>query len=151
MIAREQRMHAVAEELWQQTLARDPKADASTLTETLFSVIDVGLRRWIGAEGFASLLSRAIAESVEAHPILAHLPDFGGEPAVDPLITTSHAAAVAPLDPSALHAAVQALLIAMMRRLGDIIGDNMAIRLMEQSGTQAPPGAVGTEPKDLSS
>jgi hypothetical protein len=143
-------MHAVAEQLWQQTLARDPKADASTLTEKLFSVIDVGLRRWIGAEGFASLLSRAIAESVEAHPILARLPDFGGE-AVDPLITTSHAADVAPLDPSALHAAVQALLIAMMRRLGDIIGDNMAIRLMEQSGTQALPGAVGTEPKDLSS
>lgn len=151
MIAREQRMLAVAERLWQQALARDPNADASTLTEKLFAVIDVGLRRWIGAEGFASLLSRAIAESVEAHPILARLPDFGGEPTVDSGITTSHAADVAQLDPSALHAAVQALLIAMMRRLGDIIGDNMAIRLMEQCGTPALSGAVGTEPKDLSS
>lgn len=152
MPARDRRMRTVAEGLWQQTLAREPEADACRVTEMLFTVIDVGLRRWIGAEGFASLLSRAVAETAKAHPILACIPDFGVETAGgDDIAPPRQATDEAQLDPDALREAIQSLLVAMTRRLGDIIGDNMAIRLMEQSGTPAPRGTTTTEPNELSS
>lgn len=150
MPARDRKMRTVAEGLWQQTLAREPGADASRVTEMLFMHIDVGLRRWVGAEGFASLLSRAVAETVETHPILAHIPDFGVEPAAGDDVPPPRDAVDEPrLDPDALREAIQSLLVAMTRRLGDIIGDNMAIRLMEQSGTPAPRGTATTEPNEL--
>jgi hypothetical protein len=54
-------------------------------------------------------------------------------------------------EPLAQREACIALLVTMMRQLGRIVGESMAIRLIEQSGTPGARGVAGPEHNDLSS
>jgi len=132
---------AVARALWAHLEQRSPgrSGDGDTV-DHLLTQVEAGLRRWIGAEGYAALLSRAVAQTVPSHPALANITDLG----ID-----LPANGVAPeVSSSATQDAVIALLVTMMQQLGLIIGEEMAIRLMELSGKPSTRGVAGDETND---
>ncbi len=121
-------MEAVAVRLWDGAgSAHANSDDVLANCERLFTKLEAGLRRRIGAEGYASLLARSVDHVLPLHPALVTVPN----------LVTDEGDVVhgTPVDGPAQRTAVLALLVAMMRQLGGIIGINLAIRLIEQSGT----------------
>jgi hypothetical protein len=144
MTARELTPMAVAIRLWEAataTCAGSP--GAAVVVDVLLVRLESGLRRWIGAEGYAALLSRAVDLLLPAHPALAGIADIGAHP-VEPGIAV-------PDDDEARQQAILALLCTMMQHLGGIIGDNMAVRLFEQTITPRQRGVAGVESNETSS
>lgn len=138
------RERAVAEAVWGSAV-RDvaPTDDVGAVVDRLLTVIEAGLRRWIGAEGYAVLLARAASETLPTRPALAGLADVVTAPPVG-VAATGYTDAET-------RQAVLTLLVTMMRLLGDIIGEDMAIRLVELSGTPSTRGIAGAETNDLPS
>jgi hypothetical protein len=137
MTARELTPMAVAIRLWEAataTCAGSP--GAAVVVDVLLVRLESGLRRWIGAEGYAALL-------LPAHPALAGIADIGAHP-VEPGIAV-------PDDDEARQQAILALLCTMMQHLGGIIGDNMAVRLFEQTITPRQRGVAGVESNETPS
>lgn len=139
----ETRLHDVAVQLWGAAVVAVASEDAPVVSEHLFVHLEAGLRRWIGAEGYASLLSRSLSEVLPMHPALSTIPNL----LVDELELPAHTRADSP----AQRDAILALLTAMMRTLGRIIGENLAVRLIAQSATPSPRGAAGDMNSDTSS
>ncbi len=134
----------VAEQLWARA-EREVNAagDLAGTVDVLLTIVDAGLRRWIGAEGYAVLLSRAVAATLPTAPALMSVADVIDAVPED-TTTVSYTS-------QETKAAVVALLVTMMRQLGGIIGDDMAIRLVELSGKPSPRGNAGAETNDTSS
>lgn len=124
---------AEAERLWH-LAARDalPQNDLHATVELLLRSLDTGLRRWIGAEGYAALLSRAASETLQSAPALAAVTDVFRDQPAPPLSGR--------VEPSDVEAAVKSLIVAMSRHLGAVIGDDLALRLIALS---APPSTRG--------
>ena len=141
MITREPRMEAVAMQMWERAATTmEATDDVRKRGERLFASTEAGLRRWIGAEGYASLLSRAVADVLPEHPALVTIPNV--------ISDETEVSGSMEVDATDQQRAVIALLVAMMRQLGGIIGDNLAIRLIEQSGTPSLRGTAGDEHTD---
>jgi hypothetical protein len=141
MTARDMTPTAVAIRLWEAAAATSTGAPgASVVVDTVLVRVEEGLRRWIGAEGYAALLSRAVDQLLPAHPALAGIADLG--------VRTTTAHVVVPGDDEAGRHAILALLCMMMQHLGGIIGDNMAVRLFEQTITPSQRGVAGVEPNE---
>jgi hypothetical protein len=138
MTAHDMTPMAVAIRLWEAAAEKfpDPHGTPVVVDAVLVSV-EVGLRRWIGAEGFAALLSRAVDHVLPAHPALAGIADLGAR--------TLPVDGVVPDDDEARRHAILALLCTMMQHLGGIIGDNMAVRLFEQTISPSQRGIAGVE------
>jgi hypothetical protein len=129
---------AVAEALWARATADVPADSAVAVrVDRLLTLVEAGLRRWIGAEGYAALLSRAVAETLATTPALATIPDLTPDRA-------SGGAAPSAGD-AETRAAIIDLLVTMMRLLGAVVGEAMAIRLLELSGTPSTRGSAGAE------
>lgn len=146
---RERTPVAVAIRLWDSAAATcADAADTATVIDVVLARLESGLRRWIGAEGYAALLSRAMAHVVPTHPALTRIVDLG-VPGSDSEVAIPDNAA----DDSGAERrdAIIALLSAMMQQLGGIIGDNMAIRLFEQTITPSQRGTAGVESNESSS
>jgi hypothetical protein len=102
-----------------------------------------GLGRWVGTMGYRALLDRALAMARAEHPALRSLSCGGSEPVTTADVRSEGAAEVA--------AGMVALVAALVELLGRIIGEEMAVRLVEQTGIQSEGdrGKVGkrvTEP-----
>lgn len=113
---------------------------AADAADRLLVAVDLGLRRWLGAEGYAALLSRAVRLTLPDHPSLTSLSDLGLEPAADPHL--------APCDAAVLGRAVVALLTSLMVLLGRIIGAELAVRLVQQIDLPSPRGVVSNTSRD---
>jgi hypothetical protein len=84
-----------------------------------------GLTRWVGAEGYRALLGRALQLSLPEYPVLGSFTANGGD--------LAEAAAAARLHgPAELAKGMVALVAAMTDLLGRIIGEEMAVRLIER-------------------
>ncbi len=117
----------VAQQLWANAELDSATADVSITIDKLLTGLEAGLRRWIGAEGYAALLRRAIDHTMPTHPALCRIPDLTAEwSAVRPVVEASS---------QAMREAVIALLESIVHILGGIIGEDMAVRLVELSGT----------------
>ncbi|WP_353265903.1 hypothetical protein [Gemmatimonas sp.] len=146
MSATEDRAHTVARGLWAYAEMRArPTGDAAAIIDTVLTQLESALRRWVGAEGYAALLSRSVALTMPSQPILASIADLGGAEGAPA------GAASPPLDAAASREAVVALLVTMMSQLGAIIGAPMAIHLIELSGTAAPRGLADPDDTDTPS
>jgi hypothetical protein len=97
-----------------------------------------GLGRWIGAQGYRVLLERALSQTRAEHPALGGLSCLAEYEPVT-------AAAVRAQGPGDVAAGLVAFVAALVELLGRIIGDEMAVRLVEQIGTPSPRGVVSTE------
>jgi len=137
------KMVLVAHRLWDATAQHlGDSDDVLVICELLLTRLEARLRRWIGAEGYASLLSRSVAESIHDQPALTTIPNLVADETETAAMTANE---------NEQRDAVLALLVTMMQQLGGIIGDNMAIRLIEQSGTPSPRGVAGSEHNEPSS
>jgi hypothetical protein len=130
-----------ARRLWARA-AGDSSApeEVAAAAERICFQLRVGLRRWIGAEGYRALLDRALGQVRAEHPALGGLSCLGGdEPVTTAAVRTDGAGEVA--------AGLVALVTALIELLGRIIGEEMAVRLVEQIGIPSSPGVVSTEPE----
>jgi hypothetical protein len=110
-----------------------------------------GLSRWIGTMGYRILFDRALALARAEHPALAGVACLGGD---QPVITDIQ------LSPGAAEVAagMVALVAILVELLGRIVGEEMAVRLVEQTAGEGQTGpknedtetelALGREPRE---
>jgi hypothetical protein len=129
----------VARRLWERAAgdATAPEEIAAAISRVC-AQLSAGLGRWIGAEGYRALLDRSIILMRGQHPSLDSVSCVGG----DEMMT---AAAVRAYGARAIVEDVEALLATVIELLGRIIGDEMAVRLVEQLGIPSPRGVAGAE------
>ncbi|MEP6764618.1 MAG: hypothetical protein ABJB66_09925 [Gemmatimonadaceae bacterium] len=127
-----------ARHLWDRTVGVNKEQNAAAhVAEAVLSAVAVDLRRWVGAEGYFALLTRATAMTIAEHPVLKGISVLAivEEPAPNGRQYT--------FDDYANG--VVALLATMMELLGRIIGDDMAVQLVEQISQPSPRGAVSSK------
>ena len=111
-------------------------ADVALALGRVCARLSYNLRDSMGAAGYDALLARALTRAEPAHPALAAAcPRNGGEIHVDNLQASIETHGVA-----AATAAVEALLAAFIDILSRLIGEDMAIRLMDQDVPRSRPG-----------
>jgi hypothetical protein len=116
-----------------------PEAVAAAAERTS-AELRAGLARWIGAEGYRALLDRALVLVRPEHPALGGLPGFGGD-------GPAPAAAGGPHGAREVAAGLEALVATVIELLGRIIGDEMAVRLVEQIGQPGHRAVVSAQSK----
>jgi hypothetical protein len=134
-----------AQELARRLLARDapaedaPDAVAAT-TEHVCGRVSANLSRWFGIDGTNALFARALVRAQADHPALANV-RYSRQSAVcleglaeSARLHGAHAAADG----------VAAILTALIELLGRLIGQDIAMRLVEQSVQAAPDDARAT-------
>ena len=100
-------------------------------SERLFAELEARLARWVGAEGFHVLWGRALRLAQAGHPALGNLSDRGwGMPAVVSAVQAHGARQVT--------AGIISVIATLIDLLGRIIGEEMAVRLVERTGQQSP-------------
>jgi hypothetical protein len=128
----------VARRLWARTAAdASTPGEVAAAAERLCTQLRSGLGRWIGADGYRVLLDRALALVRPAHPALGGLSCLGED---NPTTATAAQAYGA----REVAAGIVALVAALIELLGRIIGDEMAARLVEQTGVASPRRTVST-------
>ena len=106
--------------------------------EQLFADLRVGLGRWIGAEGYDTLLGRALVLARKEHPSLGSLSGLAeGQPATSAAVQKHGAGAVS--------VGLIALVAVLIELLGNIIGEDMAVHLVEQAGIPSLRTQVSTD------
>lgn len=83
------------------------------------------LQRWIGAEGYRALLDRAVRLTIDDHPVLGELARPEGNPPVAASRLEAYGA-------EAIAEGMVALVATVTQVLGRIIGEEMAVQLLEQ-------------------
>jgi len=129
-----------AEELARRLLARDePGEDApdtvAAATERVCRRVSANLSRWFGIDGTNAVFARALARAQAEHPALANV-RISRESAVclEGLAESAHIHGA-----DATADGVAAILTALIELLGRLIGEDIAMRLVEQSVTAAAP------------
>lgn len=112
--------------------------EVAAAAERLCTQLREGLGRWIGADGYRALLHRALGLARAEYPTLTGLSWRGGE---EPEI----AAAVRAHGPAEVTASVVGLVATLIDLLGRIVGEEMAVQLVEQTGKPGPRSVVSTE------
>jgi hypothetical protein len=117
----------------------DPVVAAERAAEELAHV----LARWFGPYGTHALLTRALGQARRGHPALetAHL----GAPLAPALGRLAEAAALH--GPGAVTEGVLALLAASVTLLGRMIGEDMALQLVERRMEGHPPSVPDGDPE----
>jgi hypothetical protein len=124
---------------------KSPDEVAAAVERTCIQ-LRAGLGRWIGAMGYRTLLDRALVLARAEHPALGSLSCYGGDEEMITAAVRAHGAAE-------VAAGMVALVAGLVELLGRIIGEEMAVRLVEQTGVQtgrdserpSPRGVVSTE------
>ena len=131
----------VARLLWVRAAgdASEPE-EVAEAAERMCTQVRAGLGRWIGATGYRALLDRATAVARAEHPALGSLSCHGGDqPVTTAAVRANGAAEVA--------AGMVAAVAALVELLGRIIGEEMALRLVEKTDIPSPRGVVSTQSK----
>jgi hypothetical protein len=104
--------------------------EVAKAAEQMYTQLRLGLGRWIGVMGYRALLDRALGLARAEYPALAGLSCHGGEeePEVAAAVRAHGAAEVA--------AGMVAVVAVLIDLLGRIIGEEMALRLVEQTGME---------------
>jgi hypothetical protein len=137
----------VARRLWERAAGdTDSAVEVAVAATRMCTELRAGLSRWVGSMGYRALIDRALLLARAEHPALGSLSCHGGdEPASSAAVRVHSAAEVA--------TGMVALVAALVELLGRIIGEEMAVRLVEQTAmkreteTPRPRGVVSTESK----
>jgi hypothetical protein len=106
--------------------ARREPADAA---ERVLSALAAVLNRWFGPFGYHALITRSLAEATKAHPLLA---DVRVRSEIDPTVEgLAHAARSHGND--AVRSATLAVVTALIGLLSRLVGEDMALDVVEQS------------------
>ena len=135
----------MARRLWARA-AGDTSApeEVAAAAERMCTQLRTWLVRWVGTMGYRALFDRALMLARAEHPALRSLSCGGDEPVTTADVRAEGSAEVA--------AGVVALVAALTDVLGRIIGEEMAVRLVEHAAIGSnreerpnPRGAVSTE------
>jgi hypothetical protein len=104
-------------------------SDAVAVTEEVFRHFANGLTRWFGSSGYHALFSRALVEAKSHHPALANVRIRSAtEPSLEGL-----AECIEQHGTNAVTEGIIAMLMALIDLLGRLIGEDMALKLVDQS------------------
>jgi hypothetical protein len=140
----------VARDLWERVAGdAESSEEVAAAVERTCIQLRAGLGRWIGAMGYRALLDRALVLARAEHPALGSLSCHGGDEKMITAAVSTHGAAE-------VAAGMVALVAGLVELLGRIIGEDMALRLVEQTGVQtdretvkpSPRGVVSTESRE---
>lgn len=107
-------------------------ADAASAAERAFAALSVSLVRWVGPDGSQALFMRALGLAQAQRAALKAIPS----PVRSALALQPLAATVDPRDTHAVMDAAAMILATLIELLGRLIGNDLAIRLLQVS----PPG-----------
>jgi hypothetical protein len=117
---------------------RDPKMIGEALQRTVAHVSEK-LRDSMGEDGADALLVRALARTEANHPALKNIRRANEDGAhLDGVVASVEAHGV-----TAVTAAIEAFLAALVDILARLIGEDMAIRLIDRDGSRSPGGRGG--------
>ncbi|MEO7520910.1 MAG: hypothetical protein ABIW79_03740 [Gemmatimonas sp.] len=119
----------LARRLFEYEVASAHPGEGTAAAERLIERVYAGLSRTFGAFGAQALLGRAISRASADHPVLAHV-TVQGEP-TSPVRGITEAAEAHGTE--ATSDGVIALLTALIQGLGRLIGDDLAVILLEQT------------------
>ena len=105
--------------------------EVAAAAERTCTQLRAGLSRWVGTEGYRALIDRALLLARAEHPALGSLSCHGGdEPATTAAVRAHNAAEVA--------TGMVALVATLIDLLSRIVGEEMAVELVNQAVTRAP-------------
>ena len=107
-------------------------------TQRVCDDLRAGLSRWVGTEGYRALLERALVLSVTEHPVLGAISCDDGDALAATEAARAHGAAV-------LATGVVALVATLTDLLGRIIGEEMAVQLVERTSPPSPQARSSVE------
>jgi len=120
----------VARRLWQRSVGDSTTPEDVAVAAThMCTALRMGLTRWVGAMGYRALIDRALLLARAEHPALGSLSCHGGDEPVNTATVRAHSAAE-------VATGMVALVSALVELLGRILGEEMAVCLVEQSGMQ---------------
>jgi hypothetical protein len=126
-----------AHRIWERA-SNNGASDEAATAERLCAQLQTGLRRWIGNDGYRALLDRALGSVRPEHPALDDVPSLRGDAPTTTATVRAH-------DATKVPAGMVALVAVVIELLGRIIGEEMAVRFVEQIGTASPRGTVSTK------
>ena len=112
--------------------------EVGAATQRVCDDLRAGLGRWIGAEGYRALLDRALVLAVTDHPVLGSISCHDGDALAAAAAARAHGA-------TELANGLVALVATLTELLGRIIGEEMAVRLVERAGTSGRRIGSGTD------
>jgi hypothetical protein len=117
--------------------------DTSTLEEVAATAertctqLQAGLARWVGTEGYRALLHRALLLARAEHPALGSLSFHGGDQPLTTAAVRAHSAAE-------VTAGIVVLVATLIDLLSRIVGEEMAVELVNQAVAASPRRASNT-------
>jgi hypothetical protein len=118
----------------------EPKVIGAALQRTCARVSE-NVRDAMGDDGWNALLARAITQTESAHPVLSNIRRFNdGRVHLDRVVECVEANGAA-----AVTEAIEALFATLVDILGRLIGEDMAIRLIDPDASRSRRGG-GVEP-----
>jgi hypothetical protein len=135
----------VARHVWERAVGDSgAPEDVAVAATRMCTELRAGLTRWVGAMGYRALIDQALLLARAEHPALGSLSCHGGDEPVTTAAVRAHSA-------DEVATGMVALVAALVELLGRIIGEEMAVCLVEQIGmkreTPSPRGVVSTESK----
>lgn len=113
-----------------------PEEVAATAERTC-TQLQAGLARWVGTEGYRALLHRALLLARAEHPALGSLSCHGGDQPLTTAAVRAHSAAE-------VTAGIVALVATLIDLLGRVVGEEMAVQLVNQAVAASPRRASNT-------
>ena len=107
-----------------------PEEVAATAERTC-TQLQAGLARWVGTEGYRALIDRALLLARAEHPALGSLSCHGGDQPLTTAAVRAHSAAE-------VTAGMVVLVATLIDLLSRIVGEEMAVELVNQAVTRAP-------------
>ena len=105
--------------------------EVAAAAERTCTQLQAGLARWVGTEGYRALIDRALLLARAEHPALGSLSCHGGDEPVTTAAVRAHSAAE-------VTAGIVALVATLIDLLSRIVGEEMAVELVNQAVTRAP-------------
>ena len=111
-----------------------PEEVAATAERTC-TQLQAGLARWVGTEGYRALLHRALLLARAEHPALGSLTCHGGDQPLTTAAVRAHSAAE-------VTAGIVALVVTLIDLLSRVVGEEMAVQLVNQAMATSPRRAL---------
>jgi hypothetical protein len=128
----------VARHLWERAVDDSgAPEDVAVGVTRMCTELRVGLTRWVGAMGYRALIDQALLLARAEHPALGSLSCHGGDEPVTTAAVRVHSAAE-------MTAGMVVLVATLIGLLSRIVGEEMAVELVNQAVAASPRRASNT-------
>jgi hypothetical protein len=105
--------------------------EVAAAAERTCTQLQAGLARWVGTEGYRALIDRALLLARAEHPALGGLSCHGGDQPATTAAVRAHSAAE-------VTAGIVALVVTLIDLLSRVVGEEMAVQLVNQAMAASP-------------